>query len=96
MWKNFLYGQPSSVNLKGPDKYGSVEVFDVFTLCFPQRCFKVMINFIYAGVEIQSFELNTLTHTNLFMSHVITFPSKPDVTRRRVLVSYSMFFTQLA
>lgn len=34
--------------------------------------------------------------TNLFVSHVITFPSKPDVTRRRVFVSYSMFFTQLA
>lgn len=30
------------------------------------------------------------------MSHVMTLPSKPDVTRRRVLVSYSMFFTQLA
>lgn len=26
----------------------------------------------------------------------MTLPSKPDVTRRRVLVSYSMFFTQLA
>lgn len=36
------------------------------------------------------------THTNLLVSHVMTLPSKPDVTRRRVLVSYSMFFTQLA
>lgn len=46
VWKNFLCGQPSSVNL--------------------------------------------------LVSHVITFPSNPDVTRRRVFVSYSMFFTQLA
>lgn len=35
-------------------------------------------------------------NTHLFVSHVMTLPSKPDVTRRRVLVSYSMFFTQLA
>lgn len=39
---------------------------------------------------------NEHTHTHLLVSHVMTLPSKPDVTRSRVLVSYSMFFTQLA
>ena len=34
--------------------------------------------------------------SNLLVSQVMTFPSKPEVTRRRVLVSYSIFFTQLA
>lgn len=32
---------------------------------------------------------------NLFVSQVITFPSNPDVTNSLVLVSYSMFLTQL-
>lgn len=40
--------------------------------------------------------LHNAKPTNLLVSHVMTLPSKPDVTRRRVLVSYSMFFTQLA
>jgi len=42
------------------------------------------------------YNVHTVQITNLFVSHVMTLPSKPDVTRRRVLVSYSMFFTQLA
>lgn len=32
---------------------------------------------------------------HLFVSQVITFPSNPDVTNSLVLVSYSMFLTQL-
>lgn len=38
---------------------------------------------------------NSAKFTYLLVSQMITFPSKPDVTSNLVLVSYSMFFTQL-
>lgn len=46
--------------------------------------------------SMYTIDVMTSNSTNLLVSQVITFPSKPDVTSKRVCVSYSIFFTQLA
>lgn len=47
-------------------------------------------------IPLETDDPNPVKMADLLVSHVMTLPSKPDVTRSRVLVSYSMFFTQLA
>lgn len=64
---------------------------------------KTLFSCLFSGLNIKAVQSlgkgqkshSTSAPTYLFVSQMITFPSNPDVTSSLVLVSYSMFLTQL-